>query len=143
MLFNFGDLFKSKTHSAELSYTLSDHFKGYKRFPMVVYGHKESESNNQKYELSKLPGRTISFVLSKSKDNALYYSVLIDGDKVGAIFDDEQIKSLQEDKIVSVFAKNETETIVEKERITSRNRIRLFVKYKEAKDGSHLMKTDS
>ena len=133
MLFN---LFKksntpTNTQSVELTYTLSDHFRGYKAFPMVVQGHEVSEKNNAALKGAKLSGRKITFKLCKSKDNLYYFDVLLDGAKIGAIFDKGHMRELQTNQITAVYAKNDTETIVAKEGIFDRNRIHLFVKYKE------------
>ena len=129
----FFNLFKkpNNTQAVKLTYILSDHFKGYKAFPIVVHGHKESEKNNAALKGTKLSGRTITFELCKSKDNLYYFDVLLDGAKVGAIFDETQIKELQTNKIMAVYAKNDTERVLYKEGFQDRNRIHLFVKYKE------------
>jgi len=131
MLFN---LFKPKPDNNQLftlSYTLSDHFRGYKRFPMVVQGNIESENNNAAFSGTKFSGHTITFNLCKSKDNLYYFDVLIDGRKVGAIFDQDHIKELRTNKITAVYAKNDIEKVATSDGFYERNRIHLFVKYKE------------
>lgn len=120
----------------ELSFILSEHFKGFKKFPMVVYGNKEAEKNNALLVGQRLPGRKIVFNEITSRNNTNYFSVSIDGLIVGAIFDDSQIQSLKNGMIEKVYAKCENSTIIESDKDVKRNRIFLFVKFKEVKDGN-------
>ena len=128
----FLDLFKTeKPHTPStvtISFVLAKHFKGFKKFPMVVYGNSEREQNNESLKNVSLPGRSIVFVKNRQG-----VDVFIDNLFVGAIFDHGQIKALEQGTIESVFAKVEDETVIGKRKTETRHRVFLFVKYKEGR----------
>ncbi len=138
----FKNLLKKKTNSTPESnpennktvkkyeYVLTDHFKGYKRFPIVIHGNKENEENNETVSDWKFPGKKLEF-LESYYDNNLYIAVLIDGTKVGAIFDDEQISMIRSGKIEAVYARSEAETSLSQGAAGEIHKVRLFVKVKE------------
>ena len=118
---------------SQIEFILAKHFRGFKRFPMVVHGHKEAEENNERLKDMDFPDHTIAFRPGSSptyKDP--FYLVFIDNLNVGAIFDKEHIKSIKDGKITAVYAKSEEENVASGKNIVKRHRIRLFVKYKEA-----------
>lgn len=111
------------------TYVLQKHFRGYKRFYMVVYGDKESERNNEKFS-GDLSGKEITFVESYNPKH--YYAVYLDNKKIGAIFDQNEVEQLTTLMITAVYAKVEEETVIDKiQGAITRKRIRLFVKYSE------------
>ena len=123
---------KQPAKPQQIEFILAKHFRGFKRFPMVVHGHKEAEENNERLKDMDFPGHTIMFCPGSSptyKDP--FYLVFIDNLNVGAIFDKEHVKSIKDRNITDVYAKSEEETTISKGRTDIRHRIRLFVKYKE------------
>ena len=121
-------LFKPKVVMKEHIFTISKGFKGYKKFPMVVYGDDLSMNNNELLKGADFRGHTIIFRPSTA-NNAPFFQVFIDNIKVGAIFDKEQIQALNSGRVVSVFALPEEEKVAGQGKIVTRNKIRLFVKY--------------
>ena len=122
-LFDFMN--KKKQQSKE--FILAEHFRGFKSFPMIVHGDSESEQNNKFFKDANMPGKTILFIDEDPKR----ISIHIDGKKVGTLFDDDCIKKVRNDAFDKVYAKVETETVVEKKGTVTRPRIKLFVHYKE------------
>ena len=114
--------FRKKKQPEGKHYTLSEHYRGYKAFPMIVHGNDLSEKNNELLRDVSLPGHTITF-------NHLpdHVQVLIDDKQVGAIFDSSQIDSLN--KVSAVYARSDIETVVHSKVTLKRNRLHLFVKY--------------
>ena len=118
---------------SQIKFILAKHFRGFKRFPMVVHGYKEAEENNERLKDMDFPEHIITF---RSGSSATYkepfYQVFIDNLNVGAIFDREHVKSIKDGNITAVYAKSEEEDVASGKRVVKRHRIRLFVKYKEA-----------
>lgn len=123
------DLFTKKTSDYE--FVQADGFLGFKSYPIVVYGDKESERNNERLKDIDMKGKRIIFKEGKSDTyKGQFLVVFINGKKVGAIFDKAQIREMKSGKIESVYAKLEPETVVYKGGAVTRNRVRLFVKYR-------------
>ena len=120
-------LLKPKLKMREHTFTLAKGFKGYKKFPMVVYGDDLSMNNNELLKGADFRGHTIVFTPATA--DKPYFQVFIDNIKVGAIFDGEQIHALNSGNVVSVFALSEDENVIGQGKVVTRNRIRLFVKY--------------
>jgi len=123
------DLFAKK--SSDYEYIQAEEFRGFKSYPMVVHGDKESERNNERMKDADMAGKRITFKEGKSDTyKEQFLVVFINGKKVGAIFDKAQIREMKSGKIESVYAKLEPETVVYKGGSVTRNRVRLLVKYR-------------
>ena len=130
-MFFFGKK-QTKPQLKEYSFTLTKGFRGFKRFPIVIHGHKESEKNNKALKDTDLREHTLTFTPGSGESyKDPFYQVFIDNLHIGAIFDAEQVKAINSGRIEAVYAKNEEEAVISKKSISSRNIIRLFVKYKE------------
>lgn len=114
--------FMKKKEPQGKQFTLAEHYRGFKAFPMVVHGNDLSERNNELLKDVSLPGHTITFALLPD-----HVQVLIDNMQVGAIFDTNQIKALS--KITAVYARSDVETVIHSKGTLKRNRLHLFVKY--------------
>ena len=114
--------FMKKKEPQGKQFTLTEHYRGFKAFPMVVHGNDLSERNNELFKDVSLPGHTITF-------NRLpnHVQILIDDKQVGAIFDSNQINSLN--RVSAVYARSDIETVVHSKGTLKRNRLHLFVKY--------------
>ena len=124
------DLIKPRSNANEYIFTLEEHFKGFKAFPIVVHGNNEAEKNNEKLRNQNLVGRSIKFKI-ETKDRT---AVFIDNKLVGSIFEEYQIKALRSGKVKAVYAKMEEEKIITNSRlkpVVTRHRAYLFVKYEE------------
>lgn len=109
----------------EYSFILKDHFKGYTRFPMVIYSNKYKTALINNCKLSDpLPGKEIIFTECKSEDNQIFVRVFIDNLLIGWIFEELQIKQLR--KIEAVYAMIEIKPHLEE----YNKRVNLFVKFK-------------
>lgn len=123
------DLFRKKqpkSKESSQSYILAKHFKGFRALPVVIQGNQESEQNNEKMANIDLSGKTITFVPAVYDGNHKMYHVLVDNLKMGAIFDDDNMKRVK--RIESVYAKMENETTVGKHGPEQRAKIRVFIK---------------
>ena len=135
-------LFSKKTKPVEdkapelrtFSFVLKDHFRGYKRFPISIYGDPEAVQNNEMLS-GDLSGRSIKFVEAISDaftEPKHYYIIYLDDIKVGHLFDDEQIEKLNNNQILEVYARiEEKEYLNKKKKTETEKRIKLFVKYSE------------
>lgn len=115
------NLFNKKPIEKIVSFTLAEHYRGFKAFPMVVHGNEISEQNNQKLKDTNLSGHIITF-----KYLADRVQVLIDDNQVGTVFDKEHIARIS--KITAVYARMDEEVVVSSAKTIKRHRIRLFVK---------------
>lgn len=129
-------MFFKKKESGQLKecqYVLSNGFRGYKCFPMVVHGQEESMKNNEALKDVDFKGYSIAFRPGKSQTYTNpFYTVNIDKYQVGTIFDAEQVKALNDGMIEAIYAKSEPETVIGVNGTEIRNRIKLFAKYKES-----------
>ena len=116
---------------ADYSYILSSGFRGFKKFPIVVFGDREAEQNNEALNGTVLPGRRISFSPVENGPKRLCLQIFVDGEKVGTVFDDKQVADVISGNIEAVYAKHETENVVCEGNVETRHRIRLFVKKPE------------
>lgn len=122
----------TKPKLKEYTFTLSKGFRGYKRFPISIHGHKESEKNNKALKDTDLREHKLTFKPGASDTyKEPFYQVFIDGLQVGSIFDKDQINSINYGRIEAVFARSETEAVTGNKRIINRPVMRVFVKYKE------------
>lgn len=122
----------TKPQLKEYTFTLSKGFRGYKRFPISIHGHKESEKNNKVLKDTDLREHKLTFKPASSSTTASFYQVFIDGLQVGSIFDKDQINSINYGRIEAVFARSEKEAVMGPKKIIERPVMRLFVKYKES-----------
>lgn len=121
------DVFKSKPQTPNnliATYTLASHYKGFKAFAMVVFGNQYAMKNNKTLNSVDLQGKPIYF--QKYPDHV---RVFIDNLWVGSLFDKDDINDLATGKITAVYAQNVIDTVVGKNAVEKRARIRLYVKY--------------
>ena len=106
------DLFKPKN---EISFTQAEHFKGFKSFPLVNHGHKESEEGLKK--LSKktkdfdLSGCKIRFIVFTYDGNRQGVAVYVDDMQVGTYFGqnkNELARAVLEKKISAAHVRVDT-----------------------------------
>ena len=102
----------------------SKNFRGFKRFAFVVFGDETSEQNNKQLLNNDFSNCTFEFVCFNCETK--YFkgrmtNIFIDGLKIGAIFENEQISDIENGQIEKIH--------VEKD--INRERLTLFVKYKE------------
>lgn len=128
-LFN---LFKRPSNDLQtFEFVQAGGFRGFKRYPVVVYGDKESEANNERLKDVDMRGKLITFKLVDDRSSGKpFLLVFVDGKKVGAIFDDAQVNAMTSGSIESVYAKFDAENVVDSGDIITRHRVRLFVKYR-------------
>lgn len=130
------DIFKQKPSTgkvvSDVSFVRSEGFRGFKRFPMVIHGDKQSEENNEKLKDVDLSGAEIRFIPCKTSSGGLFYQVNILDHKIGSIFNDDQVAALKNGSISEMYIKSEMESVVESNGLHDRPRFRLFAKYKEA-----------
>lgn len=118
--------------SNEKSYQIpySKGFKGFKWFPIVVHGDKESEENNEKMFNSDFSTSAFIFKCfddsSKNRTAILY----INNGKMGAIFEPTQIHAIENGMIEKIHIEPKEENIVGSSGTETRHRISVFVKYK-------------
>ena len=119
----------AKEPPKEYSFTLSNGFRGYKKFPIVIHGNQEAEQNNERLKDADLRGKPILFREETAPSGQKYLSVYISGLRAGAVFDNSQIQQITQGQIEAVFAKMEAETVIDKGGPLTRQRVRLFAKY--------------
>lgn len=126
-LFN---MLRKSTSSAQkqYNYILSDHFRGYKKFPMCVCGEGDAEKNNSSLKNINLEGQQIVFVQGFYDGNQKKISVYVCEKHIGTIYDEKQISEFESGIITKVYAKMEDERIITKKGVLIRPRIFLFVK---------------
>ena len=77
-------------------------------------------------------GHTISFQPGFSTTyKGLFYTVHIDNMKIGAIFDNDQVRVIHKGLFSEVYARSEEESTISGKKIVKRHRMKLFVKYEE------------
>lgn len=99
----------------------STHFKGFKIFPVIVYGNNETEKNNELLCNKEILNPTFEFICFNEETNHFkgrMCLIYIDGLKAGAIFDNEQIKQIENGHILKVHVEKKNDY-----------RLRFFVKY--------------
>lgn len=123
---------KGERQAKQYDFIQASGFRGFKKYHMTVYGDAVAEANNERLCNAVTKGMRISFVEGKSdnyKDPFLL--VFLDGQKIGAIFDVDQVEAMTNGRIEAVYVKFEAETIVGNDKTITRHRARLFVKYCE------------
>ena len=126
------DLLKhSLKEPQKYEYVQASGFRGFKSYPIVVYGDKESERNNERLKDIDMTGKHITFKMGDSPSyKKPFLLVFIDNKKIGAIFDGRQVRDMTNGNIESVYAKFDAENVVDQSGIKALHRVRLFVKYK-------------
>ena len=114
------------SNGSALSFVLTDHFRGYKKLPVVVHGDSEAERNNKKMAKEDMPGRTIKFVPGTYGSGNKSYYVFLDNMKMGTVYDEDNIKRVK--NIKEVYARMDEEAILGKHTMEKRTRIHLFIK---------------
>ena len=123
---------KEKNEPAqEFSFVLAGGFRGYKKYPIVVYGDAEAEKNNADLGDAVLKGKQIIFRSTKTNGAKASLQVFIEGKKVGSVFDEAKVSEMLDGKIEAVYAMMEDENVAGGGKIVTRHRVRIFVKYKE------------
>ena len=112
----------------QYTYTLSDHFKGYKKFAMCVYHEGDAEKNNKALRDTKLEGQQIVFVPGTYDQNRKKLSVFVCNKHVGTIYEKDDIYDIENGIIRKIYAKMEDDVVIAKEGAITRPRIHLFVK---------------
>ena len=116
---------KQEFERNEKKYTIkvSSHFKGFKRFPVVIHGNETSEQNNDFFLKTSLDNTTLfEFVVFNEKTISFegrMSLVFINNRQVGAVFDPEQIQAIENNMIEKIHIE------------TSGDKLKFFVKYKE------------
>lgn len=108
----------------------AEHFRGFKRFPVVVHGDVESEKNNELIydkDFSTFEYRFICFTGKNGRMAFLY----ADKCKIGAIFDDDQIYAIEHNKIEKIHLEPREEIVLGNKRTEKRHRVSVIVKYRE------------
>lgn len=123
-------IFKKKEEQAAFSFVQSSGFRGFKKFPIVIYGNKEAEANNEEICKSNLKGAQIEFRQTETNGKKAL-AVFVNGLKIGTVFDEGQIKSMTSGNIEAVYVKPDAETVADASGVITRDRAKLFVKYKE------------
>lgn len=114
---------------AVYDYVQSKSFRGFKAYPIVVYGDAESEKNNELLSSVDMAGKHILFKLVKTQNHPEpFLLVYIEDVKIGAVFDQNEIYAMSNSHIESVFCKFEAEKVIGNREIITRHRARLFVK---------------
>ena len=119
----------NKSRSAIKTFIQAKGFRGFKRFPIVVYGNEIAEQNNERLSYEDMSGKRIIF--KPQTGNPPFYAIYIENYRIGAIFDKEQISSIKNNKFTDVYVKFEEENVISKIGVLKTHRARLFVKYKE------------
>lgn len=104
-------------------------FRGFKRFPMVVHGDKESEKNNESLYGKDLSGSVFEIVFSPKNKKACLY---IDKLKVGTFYNDDQIQSIAAGLIEMIHIEPKDEVVIVKDGSITRHRLSVLVKYNES-----------
>lgn len=119
---------KAKPGLKEYTFTLKEHFKGFKSFPIVVYSSKNKEAMINNNRLSdSLPGKEIKFIECLNDNNEIYLRVYIDNLFIGWIYEEWQLKQIS--KIEAIAAKLEIKPYPsEFDKNRNAQRIKLFVK---------------
>ena len=110
----------------QYTYTLSNHFKGYRKLGMCVSKEGDAEKNSVALRNAPLEGQQIVFVSGYHNGQRKKLSVYIYGKHVGTIYDDRDIYDIENGIIRKVYAKMEDDVIVDEKGSTLRPRVYLF-----------------
>lgn len=129
--------FKRKTLSetapkSEKTYEFpfSQSFRGFKRFPIIVYGDKESEENNEKLYKNDFASSIFKFVCSnfETQRKAVLF---IDDNKIGTVFDETQVSSIENGLIEKIHVEPKEQEVVDSDGTQIVHRLTVLVKYKD------------
>ncbi len=138
-LFNFGKKpaqskpAKKQIELHHYDFVLAKGFRGFKTYPMVVYGDKTSEDNNRYFFDAAFPGKKISFVEDITTWETvprIYFHVMLENKKIGAIFEEDQVDAMRNGIIEAVYAKPYKQVVVGPGSYEERPRIHVYVKYR-------------
>ncbi len=98
----------------------SKHFKGFKNFPVVVFGNDVSMENSEKLYNCDVSNYEFKFVcLNSYNNNGRFAFVYINNMQVGSVFDIEQINAIENGRIEKIHV----------EKKENDKRFSFFVKY--------------
>lgn len=112
-------LFKrNKEDLTKYSVLYSEHFRGFKRFQVVIHGNDEAEKNNKTIYQKDFTNSLFEFAYNNSND---FVCIYIDGLLVGTIFDENIINLIKDRKIEAIHAEPKP----------GEERLTFFIKYNE------------
>lgn len=119
--------------SNEKSYQIpySKGFRGFKRFPIVIHGDKESEDNNEKLFGADFSTAAYIFKCFDDSSNNRTACLYIDNHKMGAIFDPDQVHAIENGMIEKIHIEPKEENIVGSNGTETRHRVSVLVQYKD------------
>ena len=124
------DVFKKKPEPPtfrEYTYITAKHFRGFHKFAMAVHGDSEAEKNNLKFRGKDVIGHPLVF-----RDiSPTATIVLLDGLKIGTIYDEDELRTIRTNRITDVYVKFEEDTIIGSDKVEKRFRAHLIIKEKE------------
>lgn len=109
---------RKKDDLTKYSVSYSEHFRGFKRFPVVVHGNDEAEKNNKKIYQNNLSKSLFEFAYNPNNDFVFIY---IDGMIIGTIYDEKMVNLIKERKIEAIHSEPKP----------GDERLTFFVKYDE------------
>ena len=110
-------------------FPFSRSFRGFKRFPIIVYGDKESEENNERLYKNNFSSSIFTFVCSNFE--TMRKAVLfIDGNKIGTVFDEKQVYAIENKQIELIHVEPKEQEVVGSDGTQIRHGLTVFVKYK-------------
>lgn len=104
-------------------------FRGFKTFPLVVYGKEEIMANNEKYYNKDFSNSTFVFKCYNCENGERAASLYIDGVIMGTAFRPDQLFAVENDLIEKIHIEPEEEVVLGDKRTETRHRIRALVKY--------------
>ena len=115
----------------ETVYTIpySKGFRGFKRFPIVVHGDPVSEQNNELLFDKDLSSSVFKFICSDYTGGRMA-QLFIDDKKVGAVFDPEQVQSVENNLIEQIHVEPREEPVISSTGTVILHRLTILVKYK-------------
>lgn len=108
----------------EYSYITAKHFRGFHKFPMVVFGDEEAMKNQKKFKGRDVTGLPIVF-----RDYGEGAAVILDGLKIGTLYN-SSLETLRSGSVTDVYVKFEEDTIIGNNKVEKRFRAHLIVKEK-------------
>ena len=115
----------------ESHFTRAAGFRGFKRFRVTVHGVTDAEQNSVKMRNDDLTGAAIDFKVFLDEHKTEYANVYINGNRVGIVWDPDEIYAIKNHLFSDVYAMFEDETVLGNKCTITRPRVRLFVKYVE------------
>lgn len=105
-------------------------FRGFKIFPVVVHGNKETEQINEHMYNKDISNSIIEFVCFNYNEHDRMAQIHIDGKNVGAIFNDDQLYAIENNLIEKIHAEPHEDISIGKHSTITTHRFRWLVKYK-------------